>query len=199
MIGSHRKKCVLTGTQYSSKRVGKVPSPIEGFSKLEVRTQNPIVQGSSSCSFIWGQKRYCNGNPNTFRKPESFFQPSKVLLVQSSKMLLVRLLVAQYPDHLSGTILVVDVNNTTMFHAFRKGRVGDERVHDLITSLFWLQVDSAFTLKLKWVYSADNRDADDLTRPEAVEHVRLKQWCFGRLWGEWGGFDMDLMATGTSV
>ena len=98
------------------------------------------------------------------------------------------LLVAQYPDHLSGPTFVVDVDNTTMFHAFRKGRAGDERLHDLINSLFWLQVDSDFPLKLKWVCSVDNKDADDLTRPGAVEHVRLKQRCFGRLWEKWGGF-----------
>ena len=110
-----------------------------------------------------------------------------------------RLLVAQHPDHLRGTTLVVDVDNTTMFHAFRKGRARNERMHDLIKSLFWLQVDSDFTLKLKWVCSADDKDADDLTRPGAVEHVRLEQRCFGHLWEEWGGFDMDLMATGTSV
>ena len=110
-----------------------------------------------------------------------------------------RLLVAQYPDHLRGTTLVVDVDNTTMFHAFRKGRARNERMHDLIKSLFWLQVDSDFTLKLKWVCSADNKDADNLTRPGTVEHARLEQRCFDRLWEEWGGFDMDLMATGTSV
>ena len=46
-----------------------------------------------------------------------------------------RLLVAQYPDHLSGTTLVVDVDNTTVFHAFRKGRASDERMNDLIKSL----------------------------------------------------------------
>ena len=40
-------------------------------------------------------------------------------------------------------------NKTTMFHAFRKSRARDERMHDLIKSLFWLQVDSEFTLKLK--------------------------------------------------
>ena len=110
-----------------------------------------------------------------------------------------RLLVAQYPDHLSGTTLVVDVDNTTMVHAFRKGRARDERMHDLIKPLFWLQVDSDFTLKLKWVCSADNRDAGDLIRPGAVENVQLEQRCFGRLSEEWGGFDVDLMATGTSV
>ena len=95
-----------------------------------------------------------------------------------------RLLVAQYPDHLRGTTLVVDVDNTTMFHAFRKGRARNERMHDLIKSLFWLQVDSDFALKLKRVCSADNKDADDLTRPGAAEHVRLEQRYFGRLWEE---------------
>ena len=65
--------------------------------------------------------------------------------------------------------------------------------------LFWLQIDSDFTLKLKWVYSPDNKDADDLTRPGAVDHVRVEQWCFGRLWAEWGGFDIDLMVTDTFV
>ena len=46
-----------------------------------------------------------------------------------------RLLVAHYPDHLSGTTLVVDVDNTAMFHAFRKGRARDKRMHDLIKYL----------------------------------------------------------------
>ena len=105
----------------------------------------------------------------------------------------------QYPDHLSGITLMMDVDNTTMFYAFRKGRAGDERMHDLIRYFSWLQVDSDFTLKLKCVCSADNNDVDDLTRPEAVEHVPLERRCFGRLWEEWGGFDMDLITTGTPV
>ena len=94
---------------------------------------------------------------------------------------------------------MVDVDNTTMVHPFRKGRAGGERMHDLIKSLFWLEAVSDFTLKLKWECSADNKDADGLTRPGAVERVRLEQRCFGRLWEEGGGFNMDLMATGTSA
>ena len=73
-----------------------------------------------------------------------------------------RLLVAQYPDHLSGTISVVDLNNTTMFYAFRKDRARDERMYDLIKSLFWLQVDSGFTLKLKGVR------APQTTKPRTI-------------------------------
>ena len=47
-----------------------------------------------------------------------------------------RLLMAQSPDHMSGaTLLTVDVGHTPMFHAFRKGRARDERMHDLIKSL----------------------------------------------------------------
>ena len=94
---------------------------------------------------------------------------------------------------------MIDVDSTTMFHAFRKGRARDERMQDLIKFLFWLQVDSDFTLKLKWVCSAEIKDADDLARPGAVEHVRLEQRCFGRLWEARGGFNMDVMATDTSA
>ena len=47
-----------------------------------------------------------------------------------------RLLVAQYPDHLSGITLVVNVDKTPMFHAFRNGRMGDEHMHDLFKSPF---------------------------------------------------------------
>ena len=65
-------------------------------------------------------------------------------------------------------------------------------MHDLIESLFWLQVDADFTLKLKWVGSADSRDADDLTRPGAVEHVRLEQRFFRPLVGRMGRFRYGL-------
>ena len=79
---------------------------------------------------------------------------------------------AQYPYHLSGTTLVVGVDNSIMFHAFRKGRASDELMHGLTMSLVWFQVASDFTLKLKWVCSAENKNADDLTRPGVVEHVQ---------------------------
>ena len=49
-----------------------------------------------------------------------------------------RLIVDQYQDRLSGITLVVDVDNTTMFHAFRKGRAGDERMRDLIKPLIYM-------------------------------------------------------------
>ena len=38
-----------------------------------------------------------------------------------------------------------------------------------------------------------------MTRPDAWEHVRLRQWHFDKLWITWGGFDMDLMASTTSA
>ena len=47
-----------------------------------------------------------------------------------------RLLVAQYSDRLSSTILVVNVESITIFHAFRKSHAGDKRMHDRIKSSF---------------------------------------------------------------
>ena len=47
--------------------------------------------------------------------------------------------------------------------------------------------------------SEANWAADSLTRPEGTEHARLSQAAFDRLWGTWGGGDMDLLATDTSA
>ena len=47
--------------------------------------------------------------------------------------------------------------------------------------------------------SAANADADDMSRPESDDYVRLDERMFGELC-EWAGdFDMDLMATPASV
>ena len=71
-------------------------------------------------------------------------------------------------------------------------------MHHLVRQLFWLQVEADFSLKLRWVLSIDNAVADTLTRPETSEYVRLGLKAFDQLWYEWGGFDMDLMATTAS-
>jgi len=47
--------------------------------------------------------------------------------------------------------------------------------------------------------TADNREADDFTRPTAAEFVRLSHPAFDRLWTTSSGFDMDLMASEASV
>ena len=109
-----------------------------------------------------------------------------------------RLLVDNQPEYLRGSTATIDVDNTIMFHSVRNGRAKDERMHLLVCQLFWLQVEADFTLKLRWVPSKDNAVVDALTRPDNSEHVRLGQKVFHRLWKEWGGFDMDLMATTAS-
>ena len=38
-----------------------------------------------------------------------------------------------------------------------------------------------------------------MTRLNAWEHVRLRQWHFDKLWIIWGSFDMDLMASTASA
>ena len=86
-----------------------------------------------------------------------------------------------------------------MFYAFNKGRAKDTTRHEVITSLLRVQAEGDFTLKLRWVASADNAEEDDLSQPEVSEYVRLDPSKFAELWSWVGPFDMDLMATPASA
>lgn len=68
-----------------------------------------------------------------------------------------------------------------------------------MTDIFWLQVDSDFTLRLRWVSTSENMEADALTRPETMEQSCVEQEGVIELWETWGSFDVDLMATDISV
>lgn len=61
------------------------------------------------------------------------------------------------PSQIQGSTVVVDVDNQTVFYDFRKGKSSNARLHEVITSLFWLQVELDFSLNLRWVRSADNK------------------------------------------
>lgn len=109
------------------------------------------------------------------------------------------LFVDMRPDEITGSTLVVDVDNKTLHDASKRGRSRNTVMHEMITDLFWLQAQQDFTLKLRWVNSKANAEADELSRPGSDKYVRLDQSVFGDLWNWAGGFDMDLMATPTSV
>ena len=89
--------------------------------------------------------------------------------------------------------------NKAMFYAVQRGWAPNEQMHKLVCNLFWLQVHADFTLKLRWIPSGENSEVDRMTRPDAWEHVRLRQSHFDKLWITWKGFDMDLMASTASA
>ena len=62
-----------------------------------------------------------------------------------------------------------------------------------------IQVSYDFALKLRWVRSADNKEADEFSRADKEDYVRLSGQVFEGLWREWGGFDLDMMATTPSA
>lgn len=103
------------------------------------------------------------------------------------------------PERIAGSTLVVDVDNKVLHDCFKRGRARNTRMHATITDLFWLQVRHDFTLKLRWVQSADNFERDGMSRSGSDDHVRLGEAQFGDLCAWAGGFDMDLMATPASV
>ena len=89
---------------------------------------------------------------------------------------------AARPLQLAGSKVVIDVDNKTLYYAFRRGKAKESRMHDIIVQLFWLQVDADFTLELRWVCSEENKEADDLSRPGAEHYAGLESKLFGQLW-----------------
>ena len=110
-----------------------------------------------------------------------------------------QLFCTDHPERIAGSTLVVDVDNKVLHDCFKHGRARNTRMHATITDLFWLQVRHDFTLKLRWVQSADNFETDGMSRSGSDDHVRLGEAQFDDLCAWAGGFDMDLMATPASV
>ena len=104
------------------------------------------------------------------------------------------------PFQLAGSTLISDIDNKVFHDAFKRGRSSVTIIHDLITDLFWLQVEHDFTLRLRWVSSEDNAVADGMSRQGSDDFVRLEEQVFGELCAWAGdGITMDLMATPAST
>ena len=110
-----------------------------------------------------------------------------------------RLLVAQYPDRLSGTTLELNVGNTTMFHAFRKGRAGDECMREPIKSLFFVTSRLLFHSRAKVDMLRRHQRRERPNSTGSGRKCTIRATMFRPLMERVGGFDMNLMATGTSV
>ena len=106
---------------------------------------------------------------------------------------------ADHSAQIAGSTLVSDIDNKVFHDSFKRGRAKNTLMHGMIVDLFWLQVEHDFILKLRWVNSKANAEADALSRPGSDDYVRLDAAVFGLLYTWAGGFDMDLMATPASV
>ena len=106
---------------------------------------------------------------------------------------------AAFPSQLSRAQVIADVDNFTVVHNFRKGRARDATVHRLLRALFDLQRREGFWLRLRWVPSEANVEADSITWPGRDEFVRLRPHVFAELWALFGEFNIDLMASPVSA
>ena len=105
----------------------------------------------------------------------------------------------EFPGRLARAQVVADVDNLTVVHNFRKGRARDATVRRLLRALFDLQMKAGFWLRLRWIPSEANVEADSITRPGRDEFVRLRPHVFAELWSFFGAFDIDLMAPPVSA
>ena len=86
---------------------------------------------------------------------------------------IIKLATPTHPGCLKGSTAVDNAGNKAMHDACKKERSRNAQTHDLITKLFWHQVEKYLTLEPRWICSEENWAADSLTRPEHTEHVRL--------------------------
>ncbi|CAN0429763.1 unnamed protein product [Ascophyllum nodosum] len=105
----------------------------------------------------------------------------------------------EFPGRLARAQVIADVDNLTVVHNFRKGRARDATVHRLLRALFDLQMREGFWLRLRWIPSEANVEADSIPRPGRDEFVRLRPHVFAELWSFFGAFDIDLMASPVSA
>ena len=112
---------------------------------------------------------------------------------------LLRLFCARFPASLQRAHVLIDVDNTAVCGSFNRGRARDPETHALLVRLFELQVEYEFMLSLKWVPSAANVVADDISRPSREGIIRLNPAAFQALWADMGPFTIDLMASDASA
>ena len=92
-----------------------------------------------------------------------------------------------------------DVDKFTAVHNVRKGWARDVTVDRLSRALLDLKMREGFWLRLRWIPSRANVEANSTTRPGQNEFVRLRPDVFEELWPFFGVFDIDLMASPASA
>ena len=100
---------------------------------------------------------------------------------------------------ISGKRVDVWIDNLPLVFALAKGSSKMEAVHREVERLFWWKLTHHFTLSPIWWDTHRNFRADDITRVEVDNDWRLGRGAFSALWGRWGGFDADLMASSVSA
>ena len=88
----------------------------------------------------------------------------------------------------------MDAGNRSVVDAFKKGRSRNPTTHAMLIKLS-VQVTEGFWLSLRWVSTADNASAGNITRPGRDEIIRLRPTTFQQLRAFFGEFTVDLMAS----
>lgn len=193
-----------SGLRFEMEKWLEVRKTMNGASWYKALHQTLTIIGASDASSRgWGGLIRCPG-AEVFQAAGDFPDVLLTRHINEKEAYALQNLLALYckqrPAQVKGSTLAVDVDNQALFFAAKKGRSSNTRLHEVVTELFWLQVNEGFTLKVQWVCSANNAEADDLSRPDAGAYVRLEEEVFAELW-KWSGrgFDMDLMATEASA
>ena len=80
----------------------------------------------------------------------------------------------------------------------KQGSSSNRFIANICKTLFWLQIDFSFELKLELV-ELENNLADSFTREDTLNDLRLtNKYCF-KIWDAFGPFTYDIMVSFSNV
>jgi hypothetical protein len=80
----------------------------------------------------------------------------------------------------------------------KQGSSSNRFITNICKTLFWLQIDFSFELKLELVDSENNL-ADSFTREDTLNDLRLTNKYYFKIWDAFGPFTYDIMASSSNV
>jgi hypothetical protein len=105
----------------------------------------------------------------------------------------------KYSDIIKGSRVECRIDNQTLEKTIlREGSSKNRELTEICKQLFWLQINFDFKLEVAFTPSKDN-EADEFTREDGINDLRLKREAFLQIWMKEGPFDFDLMASSENV
>ena len=100
---------------------------------------------------------------------------------------------------LRGALVNYRVDSMVLLDTYNGGGSSSNmELTDICKELFWIQFYNNFELRMQYVPTGENK-ADKYTREDAMNNVRIDERVFQGVWGAFGPFYFDLMASPANV
>ena len=176
----------LNGAKW--KKPGNIRIAMQGFSDSSSRRTAGIFFSSTQQRFICAEDLHEEHLTRHINEQEG------VALKNS-----VEAICLKFPSEIEGKKVLCRVDSKVLFDIYNKqGSSSNRFITNICKTLFWLQIDFSFELKLELVDSENNL-ADSFTREDTLNDLRLTNKYYFKIWDAFGPFTYDIMASSSNV